>query len=156
MQTFLKQKISSTSKEQKLILETDLSRELLSLRSPTRVDRIRVKTIDPLLSLSLPPPLVLNVCREKLSRYSFDTCTYTHTHTPLLPRSRRSGGFRARPEQRDSMPQCLRRRFYGLLQIPLEDFTSAALKRKRQKRVDGAGSTTRGFRHLGSENNSRV
>lgn len=32
--------------------------------------------------------------------------------------------------------------FYGLLQIPLEDFTSPALKRKQQKRVDGAGSTT--------------
>jgi len=43
------------------------------------------------------------------------------------------------------MPQCFRAVFYGLLQIPLEDFTSPALKRKRQKRVDEAGSITAAF-----------
>jgi len=42
------------------------------------------------------------------------------------------------------MPSRLRF-FYGLLQIPLEDFTSPALKRERQKRVDGAESTTAAF-----------
>lgn len=94
MQTFLKQKISSTSKEQKLILETDLSREPLSPRSPTRVDRIRVKTIDPLLSLSLPPPLVLTFTAENYRDILLIPDTHTHTHTPLLPRSRRSEGFR--------------------------------------------------------------
>jgi len=75
----------------------------------------------------------------------FFACAHTKIPPPITAvRSRTEAKAFAR-EQRDPMPQYLRAVFYGLLQIPLEDFTSPALKRKRQKRADGAGSTTAAF-----------
>lgn len=70
----------------------------------------------------------------------FLACVYTF---PVIPDSSPANpkvSARNKETHNAAMPS---RRFYGLLQIPLEDFTSAPLK--RNDKAYRAGSTTAGF-----------
>lgn len=104
----------------------------------THVNRIKTKT--EYRSLSFPQSKHLPRKRKTVEVF----LAYVYTFPAIPDSSSANPKVSARTRNKEThnaaMPS---HRFYGLLQIPLEDFTSAALK--RNDKAYRAGSTTAGF-----------